>query len=71
MPEMDGFQATTALRQRPGRQPFIVAMTAGALEEERQKCLSAGMDAFLAKPVRLGALRTVVERAIANSAAFR
>ncbi len=72
MPEMDGFDATRALRERQqnegGPRLHIVALTASALAEERQKCLDAGMDAFLPKPVRLDALREAIERAVAVEA---
>jgi signal transduction histidine kinase/DNA-binding response OmpR family regulator len=66
MPEMDGFEATRTLRQKQrtgGRRHYIIALTAGALAEERQKCLDAGMDAFLAKPLRLDGLRGALEHA--------
>jgi signal transduction histidine kinase/DNA-binding response OmpR family regulator len=52
MPVMDGFQATRAIRQHGGRRVPIVALTASAMEGERQRCLDAGMDDYLAKPVR-------------------
>jgi signal transduction histidine kinase/DNA-binding response OmpR family regulator len=69
MPEMDGFEATRVLRERErsqgGPHLHIVALTASALAEERQKCLDSGMDAFLPKPVRLEALRETIARAVA------
>ncbi len=60
MPKMDGLQATQAIREQeaqagPGRIP-IIALTANALEQHAQLCLSAGMDAYLTKPVAISAL---------------
>ena len=53
MPEMDGIQATRVIQatRPPGDRPRIIALTAGALSEERQQCLDAGMDEFLTKPL--------------------
>jgi len=66
MPKLDGIQATVALRN-PGsgvRNPRVpvVAMTAHAMQEDRQRCLEAGMDDYLAKPIDPEALRAVVAR---------
>jgi len=63
MPEMDGFEATAAIRvdERVGRIP-IIAMTAGAMTSDEQKCLAAGMNDYIAKPFRHAQLREVVER---------
>jgi CheY-like chemotaxis protein len=64
MPEMDGFQATRVIRSRQGSRERIpiIAMTAGVLEVERERCVSAGMDDFIPKPVVSAALRKAVER---------
>ncbi|WP_435742343.1 response regulator [Nocardioides sp. SYSU DS0663] len=64
MPRMDGFDATRAVRRREpsGRRVPIVAMTASALEGERERCLAAGMDDFLTKPVDPADLDTVLRR---------
>jgi CheY-like chemotaxis protein/HPt (histidine-containing phosphotransfer) domain-containing protein len=64
MPVMDGLEATRLIRGRSdGRQPFIVAVTASAQSGDQQKFVAAGMDAFISKPVVLGELAAVLERA--------
>lgn len=66
MPEMDGYQASRAIRtleQRiPGRHTQIIALTANAIESDRQRCLHAGMDDYLAKPVKIAALEALLHR---------
>jgi two-component system sensor histidine kinase/response regulator len=64
MPEMDGFQATAAIREREGksRHTPIVAMTAHALPGDRERCLRAGMDDYVPKPVNEGLLLRALER---------
>jgi signal transduction histidine kinase/HPt (histidine-containing phosphotransfer) domain-containing protein len=64
MPEMDGFEAARRIHgQWPDlRRPRLVAMTGNALEGDREKCLEAGMDDYVAKPVRITELQAVLER---------
>ncbi|MGE3805354.1 MAG: response regulator, partial [Gemmataceae bacterium] len=72
MPEMDGFQATTAIRAAEGTGPRhlpIVAMTAHALKGDRERCLEAGMDDYISKPIRPDALWEVLEKFLSGPAA--
>jgi signal transduction histidine kinase/DNA-binding response OmpR family regulator/HPt (histidine-containing phosphotransfer) domain-containing protein len=64
MPEMDGLDATRRIREQlpTERQPRIVAMTANALSGDRERCLEAGMDDYISKPVQLAELAKVIER---------
>lgn len=64
MPVMDGFDATRAIRARNGHSARIpiIAMTAGALNEDRERCFAAGMDDYISKPVDLATLRAVLAR---------
>lgn len=64
MPEMDGYEATAQIRKLEGgdRQLPIVAMTANVQKGEAEKCLAVGMDDYLAKPLKLSTLSTVLSR---------
>lgn len=65
MPELDGLETTRRLRKElpPSRQPQIIAMTANAMQGDREMCLAAGMDEYISKPIRI---QDLVE-ALANS----
>jgi len=70
MPEVDGFEATALIRKMEGTSAHtpIVAMTANAMQGDRERCLAAGMDDYVAKPVRPKDLQTILETWLGNHA---
>jgi CheY-like chemotaxis protein len=65
MPDMDGFEATAAIRnweRATGHHVRIVAMTAHAMKGDKERCLAAGMDGYLSKPIDQRALYAAVEQ---------
>jgi two-component system, sensor histidine kinase and response regulator len=65
MPEMDGFETTRAIREKErqsGAHLPIIAMTAHAMDGDRQRCLEAGMDGYVTKPIGAGELLAALAR---------
>jgi CheY-like chemotaxis protein len=66
MPELDGLETTRILRKSEARQPYIIAMTASAMAEDRAACLDAGMNSFVSKPISIQELVTALEKTYAE-----
>jgi signal transduction histidine kinase/DNA-binding response OmpR family regulator len=62
MPEMDGYEATRQIRRHERRHIPIIAMTASAMAGDRERCLAAGMDDYISKPIKLHVVAAVLER---------
>jgi two-component system sensor histidine kinase/response regulator len=72
MPEMDGLEVTAAIREKEktiGAHQVIIAMTAHAMKGDRERCLNAGMDAYISKPLRMSELSAVIDAALSRSPA--
>ncbi|SDF61167.1 Signal transduction histidine kinase [Mucilaginibacter pineti] len=63
MPELDGLEATRFIRNQTIKQPYIIAMTANALSEDREICLKGGMNDYISKPMRIDELVELLKRA--------
>jgi two-component system, sensor histidine kinase and response regulator len=71
MPEMDGCDATRAIRnveRAGGLRVLIIALTAHALKDDKEKCLAAGMDGYITKPIRPGELFDVISQVTSKTA---
>lgn len=62
MPVLDGLEATRKIRASDVKQPFIIALTANAMPEDRQACLAAGMDEYISKPLRPAEVKAALEK---------
>jgi CheY-like chemotaxis protein len=62
MPEMDGLEATRLIRQQYGAKPIVIAMTANAMQGDREECIRAGMDDYISKPIKFDEMISVLEK---------
>jgi CheY-like chemotaxis protein len=62
MPEMDGLEATETIRSALHYQPVIIAVTANAMQDDKEMCLKAGMDDYISKPIQLEKLVAILEK---------
>jgi len=70
MPELDGFEAAAAIREKErltGNHIPIIAMTAHAMKDDEQRCLSAGMDAYVSKPIQTSEMFATIEKLLGKS----
>lgn len=68
MPELDGLETTRIIRKSEHKQPYIIAMTASAMAEDKTAALEAGMNHFISKPISIQALVDVLEKSYVNKA---
>jgi CheY-like chemotaxis protein len=66
MPELDGLETTRIIRKSEFKQPYIIAMTASAMAEDKTAALEAGMNHFISKPISIQALVDVLEKSYVN-----
>jgi len=66
MPELDGLETTRIIRKTETRQPYIIAMTASAMAEDRPACIEAGMNSFVSKPISIQDLVSALERSFSE-----
>jgi CheY-like chemotaxis protein len=64
MPVVDGLEATRSIRTLSIRQPYIIAMTGNAMSDDRVICLKAGMNDYLAKPVKLESIKNAIKNVL-------
>jgi len=66
MPEMDGIKATQEIRAKYFDRPYIIAMTANAMQGDREACLSVGMNDYVSKPIQLAELEAALKKCEKN-----
>jgi len=62
MPEIDGLEATRIIRRQLMKQPVIIAMTANAMQEDKEACLQAGMNDYISKPINLDEIMLLLQK---------
>jgi CheY-like chemotaxis protein len=62
MPELDGLEATRIIRSTERKQPVIIAMTANAMEGDREECIASGMNDYMSKPIKLEEMIAMIKK---------